>query len=294
MVSIIVDSFAGFCPGVQKAISVAEELLDKHGVLYSLGELVHCPVETERLAAQGLNIISTDQVNTISDSTILIRAHGVTPELQHMLEMSNNVIVDCTCPIVHRLQHKVKLISLFMEKVDGTIIIFGKKNHPEVIGLMGYCNCKCLINDNPNDVSKVDVNRPLAIFTQTTSNISDFELFISNVHSKYLQSGVSQEDLQIYNTICGQMKKRVPDIMSFAAKHDVIVFVAGDNSSNGAYLESICREVNNNTYKVSGLGQVKKEWFENVQRIGISGAASTPVWLLEQIADEIKMMNVQV
>jgi 4-hydroxy-3-methylbut-2-enyl diphosphate reductase len=289
--SVHIDPFAGFCPGVSKAINLVGDLLEDNDKVYSLGELVHCPEEMQRLEYQGLKIVSVDDVKVIENSTILIRAHGVTPKIQFELGISSNHIVDATCNIVHRLQQKVKISSLQMQSVDGQIVIYGKKKHPEVEGLLGYCQSNYLVVESPDNLGDIDLTKPICIFAQTTANVADFETFVSNIYSALKKSGLSNENVQVYNTICGPMKLRVPLLKTFAQEHDVIVFVAGEHSSNGSYLASIIKEENINTFKVSSEHEVNPSWFTNAEKVGITGGNSTPVWLLENVAKEVKRLG---
>ena len=291
MITINIDPNAGFCPGVTKAINIAGQLLQGNIDVFSLGELVHCPEELNRLEDNGLRIISPGDLDTLTNSKILIRAHGVTPETQYKLQLSSNEVVDATCKIVHSLQQKVKTSSLRMQSIGGQIVIFGKRKHPEVEGLIGYCSSKVVVVENADDLSGIDLNSPMDIFAQTTINVSDFERFVSNLFLQFKGLGINNENVQIFNTICGSIKHRVPNLKSFAQNNDVIVFVSGEQSSNGAYLSSISKGVNVNTYKISDEKQLKSEWFEGARKIGITGAASTPNWLLEKVALEIEHLT---
>ncbi|MGE5318425.1 MAG: 4-hydroxy-3-methylbut-2-enyl diphosphate reductase [Chloroflexota bacterium] len=288
MVKISIDPFAGFCPGVKKTISLAGEILASNDYAYSLGELVHCPEELNRLSEQGLTVIGSEEVGKFSNSVILIRAHGVTPEIQHELEKSDNIIVDSTCSIVRRLQQKVRSVSQQMLQSNGQIVIFGKKKHPEVEGLVGYSNCKVIVIEKPDEFSKIEISRPISVFAQTTANVVDFESFITNLSDKLSEVGVNRENLQVYNTICGSIKMRVPKLREFARENDVIVFVSGEQSSNGTYLSSIALKENINTHKISSETELMPQWFENAKKIGITGAASTPEWLLNRVAESVR------
>lgn len=290
MIIIDIDPNAGFCPGVTKAINVAGKLLSDNHDVYSLGELVHCSEELNRLEDAGLKMMTINDLDSINNAKILIRAHGVTPDTQYKLQISNNDINDATCKIVQRLQQKVKISSLRMQSIGGQIIIFGKKKHPEVEGLLGYCNSKVVVIENADDLSGIDLCSPMDVFSQTTANVSDFEKFISNLFAQMKESGINEENVQVFNTICGSIKHRVPNLKIFAKEHDVVVFVSGEQSSNGAYLSSICKEGNDKTFKVSAENQLKPEWFVGAHKIGITGAASTPVWLLEKISNGIKSL----
>jgi 4-hydroxy-3-methylbut-2-en-1-yl diphosphate reductase len=291
MVVVHIDPLAGFCPGVKNAISTANTLLESGQSVFSLDELVHCPEELERLSSNGLRVISIEEVSSIENSDILIRAHGVTPEIQHKLEISNNNVVDATCGTVHRLQQKIKTTSHEMQKVNGQIVIFGKKKHPEVLSLLGYCNnCNAIVVEDGNDLSGIDLTRALSIFAQTTTNVADYDYFISKIYSQIKLLGISSNKVQIYNTICGSIKVRVPKLILFAKEHDIVIFVSGEQSSNGAYLSSIVKEHNFNTFKISSEKQLERNWFANAGKIGVTGSASTPFWLLDKVARSITKM----
>lgn len=289
MITVEIDKYSGFCNGVKKAILTAESLLEQSNDLYSLGEMVHCPEEINRLGNKGLKEISIENINSINNATILIRAHGVNPETKNLLDSTSNTIVDATCSIVKLLQQKVKTSSALMQQNGGLTIIYGKRNHPEVIGMIGYCCSDFLVIEKPEDASLVDITRPITVFSQTTSNVADFLTFINLLEKRYIDSGLDTENLKVFNTICGQMKRRVPELKLFARKHEVIIFVSGNNSSNGKYLTSVCRAENKNTYQVSSVGEVNSSWINGASSIGVSGATSTPTWLLEEVANEIKI-----
>ncbi|MFA6950086.1 MAG: 4-hydroxy-3-methylbut-2-enyl diphosphate reductase [Lentimicrobiaceae bacterium] len=289
MAVINIDPHAGFCPGVKKAILSVDKLLHESLNLYSLGELVHCPEEIERLETLGLKVITDVEIPKLTNASVLIRAHGVNPETQQLLHNSGNNIIDATCSIVKRLQQKVKLCSIQMLPKNGQVVIFGKKNHPEVIGLLGYCQGRSVVVENSTDLSSIDLSVPLCIFAQTTSNVTDYEEFVKYLFIKFKERDIPTNQVQVINSICGSMKKRVPELINFAEQNDVVIFVSGRQSSNGAYLASVCTKVNSNTYRVSGIDELKSEWFHNAKSIGITGATSTPVWLLEKVSAEIKL-----
>lgn len=290
MVTVTIDPFAGFCPGVTKAITTADNLLEGHLSVYSFGELVHCPEELDRLGSKGMQVMSSEDIDNVNNSIVLIRAHGITPRTQFRLEISDNTVVDATCAIVHRLQQKVKTCSHEMKEVDGQVIIFGKRKHPEVEGLLGYSQGKTVVVEKSDDLSGIDFNKPMSVFAQTTSNVSDYEAFIHNLYNKVGELEINKESIQIYNTICGSIKLRVPKLKQFAHEHDVIIMVSGEQSSNGKYLTSILVKENIKTYKVSSEAELDKQWFAGASKIGITGAASTPMWLLEKVATTVENM----
>lgn len=288
MVTVTIDPFAGFCPGVSKAISTADDLVESYPSVYSFGELVHCPEEIDRLESQGLKIMTGEDIDKIHDSAILIRAHGITPRTQYRLEISDNTVIDATCSIVRRLQQKVKTCSHEMKAVDGQVIIFGKRKHPEVEGLLGYSACRTIIVEKADDLSDIDFNKPMSVFAQTTSNVCDYESFISHLNQKMDELGINKQSVQIYNTICGSIKVRVPKLKLFARENDVVIIVSGEQSSNGKYLASILKNENPRSYKVSSEAELSEDWFTGSATIGITGAASTPEWLLEKVAAAVE------
>ncbi len=287
---INIDPLAGFCPGVTKAIAVADELLQDGGKVYSFGELVHCDEELKRLDIKGLSVMSTADIDKIHHSKILVRAHGVSPDIQHRLQISDNEVVDATCNIVRLLQRKVRISSIKMKEVGGQVIIFGKKKHPEVEGLVGYSQCRTIIIEEADDFTGIDILKPMCIFAQTTTNVSDYDAFVFNMIRRVREANGNQEDMQVFNSICNSIKARVPRLRMFASDHDVVIFVSGEQSSNGAYLTAICKEENARTYRISTEEQLQAEWFVNAENIGITGAASTPVWLLRKVSDKINQM----
>lgn len=289
-ITINIDPLAGFCPGVTKAIAIADELLQDNSNVYSFGELVHCDEELKRLEAKGLSVMSTADIDKIHHSKVLVRAHGVSPDMQHKLQISDNEVIDATCNIVRLLQRKVRISSIQMQEIGGQVVIFGKKKHPEVEGLVGYSQSRTIIIEQADDFTGIDMLKPMCIFAQTTTNVSDYDSFVFNIMRKVRDAGGNQENMQVFNSICGSIKARVSKLRAFASDHDVVIFVSGVESSNGAYLTAICKEENVNTYKISTEEQLQDEWFVNAENIGITGAASTPVWLLNRVSEKLNQM----
>lgn len=275
-----IDRRSGFCFGVINAIKEAENELERSKVLYSLGDIVHNGKEVERLEKMGLKSITTDEFFKLKDCKVLIRAHGEPPATYEHARKNNIELIDATCPVVITLQEKVKGSYLNSANQNGQVVIFGKKGHAEVIGLNGQTNDNAIVLESLDDIKKVDPTKPVALYSQTTKRIEDFHEIAKNVKEK-MDPGVP---VQIKDTICRQVSNRVPNLQKFASQHELIVFIAGEKSSNGKYLYTICKEVNPKSYKVSGIEQIKEAWFDGIESVGICGATSTPQWLMEDAA----------
>ena len=290
--TVEIDRNSGFCFGVINAITRAEKELAKGEELFCLGEIVHNDAEVNRLAEQGLKTIMRDKLKDISRKTILIRAHGEPPSTFRMLEDSKNKILDATCPVVLKLQKKVK--ECYQKNIDcgGQVVIFGKKGHPEVNGLVGQTDDTAVVVGSREELSQIDFTRPVSLFSQTTMDGEAFDI-ISNAIRTGMREAMKKDDvpLTIHNTICGAVSNRVPMLKKFSEEHDIIIFVSGKESSNGRVLHQICHSVNKRTYHVSQAGDIQTEWFQKNDRVGICGATSTPRWQMEQIADLISNLN---
>ena len=275
-----IDKKSGFCFGVIKAIKSAESELEDANLLYCLGDIVHNGKEVERLKKMGLRSISKEEYFSLKNCKVLIRAHGEPPETYEHAKNNNIELIDATCPVVLTLQEKVK--SSYEAKIqsNGQVVIFGKKGHAEIIGLNGQINHSAIIVENIKDVGKIDMSRPVSLYSQTTKRIEDFHEIAELVHSS-IKPGVPVE---IKDTICRQVSNRVPNLKKFAAQYDLILFVAGKKSSNGQYLYSICKEENAKSHFISKIEEIDQRWFSNVESVGICGATSTPNWLMEEVA----------
>jgi 4-hydroxy-3-methylbut-2-enyl diphosphate reductase len=276
-----IDRRSGFCFGVINAIKAAEDELKESKQLYCLGDIVHNGMEVDRLEKMGLKSISNEEYFSLKNCKVLIRAHGEPPETYKYAEENNIQLIDATCPVVLTLQEKVKSSYGKNLQQEGQVVIFGKKGHAEIIGLNGQTNHNAIILENIDDVNKIDMTRPVSLYSQTTKRIEDFHEIAKQVKEK-IKPGIPVE---IKDTICRQVSNRVPNLKEFAAKYDLILFVAGQKSSNGKYLYTICKEVNNDTYMISQIKEIDKKWFEGVQSVGICGATSTPNWLMEQVSE---------
>ena len=305
MLQIEIDNGSGFCFGVTTAIKKAEEELAKGTKLYCLGDIVHNSMEVERLTKKGLITINHEQMRDLHNVKVLLRAHGEPPETYELAKRNNIEIIDATCPVVLALQRRIKsqyekgyqsingsldkedsvTTSLSSSKSggDASIVIFGKNGHAEVLGLVGQTHSHAIVIEKFEDVKALDFNHDIYLYSQTTKSLDEFHKIID-----YIQSHISPTaKFQSFDTICRQVANRMPNISSFAARHDLILFVAGRKSSNGKVLFHECLSVNPNSHQVESADEIDMKWFEGVQTVGICGATSTPKWLMEECRDEI-------
>lgn len=282
MVQIEIDDGSGFCFGVTTAIRKAEEELAVGKTLYCLGDIVHNGMECERLRSMGLITINHDDLKALHDVKVLLRAHGEPPETYEIARRNNIEIIDATCPVVLQLQRRIK--REYDSNPDAQIVIFGKPGHAEVLGLVGQTNSKAIVIAGIDDAKALDFNRDIYLYSQTTKSLDEFHRIID-----YIQEHISPEaTFRSFDTICRQVANRMPNISSFAKRHDLILFVCGRKSSNGKVLFNECRSVNPNSHLIEGPDEIKREWIEGIDTIGICGATSTPKWLMEQCRDRIK------
>lgn len=281
---ITINEHSGFCAGVVNAIKIAEIELKKSNKIYCLGDIVHNGMEVKRLEKKGLIIIDSDEFKNLKNCKVLFRAHGEPPETYEIAKKNNIEIIDTTCPVVLLLQKKIKQGYLEMKKINGQIIIYGKKGHAEVIGLVGQTNNEAIIINSDLDLKKIDYSRPIRLYSQTTQSLTGFHR-IKNI----LKKNCAENNTEIItnDTICRALSNREPLLKNFSALHDVIIFVSGIKSSNGNYLFQICKSINEKTYFISSKEELKKDWFINNNTIGICGATSTPMWLMNEIKNEI-------
>ena len=280
--NVVVDEKAGFCSGVVAAIQMAENHLHFSEKLYCLGDIVHNNEEVERLANQGLKVITYQQFSQLHDTKVLIRAHGEPPSTYVEAERNNIELVDATCPIVINLQKKIRDGYEEMKIIDGQVVIFGKKGHAEVIGLNGQTGNTAIIISDMDDIEQIDFSKPLRIYTQTTQNEEHYIRLIEEVKRRCATS--KNSNVLAFNTICRRVSNRVKELTTFVASVDIVVFVSGGNSSNGKYLYEHCKKVKNNALLVSGVGDLRREDFNGMSKIGITGATSTPRWIMEKVA----------
>jgi 4-hydroxy-3-methylbut-2-enyl diphosphate reductase len=284
-----IDKRSGFCFGVRNAVEIAELALIRGEKVFSLGPIVHNDKEVERLASLGLVSVNHEQFRNLKDCKILIRAHGEPPETYRIAEKNNIRIIEATCPIVKKLQSKIRETWLKTKEDNGQVVIFGKPGHAEVVGLLGQTNNEGILISSTDDLSKLDVTRPVYLFSQTTMGVPEYnhikELIFNSMKGRGILDPV--RDFKVNNTICGQVSNREPHLKAFARKHDTIIFVSGKESSNGRMLFSVCKSVNPDTHFVSSPEEINKSWFNDKRSVGICGATSTPKWLIEKICDYV-------
>lgn len=281
--SVVIDPDAGFCFGVVKAIAAAEQQLQVTHGLYCLGDIVHNNEEVERLKKMGLDVIDHSQMDSLPGATVLIRAHGEPPSTYEMAERRNIRLIDATCPIVLALQKKIRNGYIEMKAVGGQVAIFGKQGHAEVIALNGQTDNTAIIISSPYDIDGVDVKRPLRLYSQTTKSREDYNLLIANIRQRITEQNADNADFVAFDTICSRVANRARQLEDFARSVDLLIFVSGENSSNGRYLYEYCRKVQPNTLLISSPDQLCVPPLPPTATIGITGATSTPRWLMEEI-----------
>ena len=274
-----IDNDSGFCFGVVTAIKKAEEELEKSGTLYCLGDIVHNSDEVQRLSEKGLKIITHEEMAHLKDVKVLLRAHGEPPSTYGLAQNNNIDIIDATCPVVLRLQQRIKQSFDADDAERPQIVIYGKKGHAEVNGLVGQTAGQAIVIENIAELDKVDFNRPIALYSQTTKSLTGFQEVIDEIKRR-MAPGIKFES---FDTICRQVANRVEKLQRFAEHHDVIRFVAGNKSSNGKVLYANCLEVNPRTHLIANASEIKPEWLADAESIGICGATSTPRWLMEEV-----------
>lgn len=291
MLTVEIDAGSGFCGGVIRAISQAEAFLDGGHILYSLGSIVHNEAELERLKQKGL--VTVDNLEAVPEGeTVLIRAHGEPPLTYRRVEERRLSLVDCTCPVVLRLQDRIReaYARLHQGGEKGQILLFGRVGHAEVLGLLGQVGGDALVIENEEMLSgaiaagKIDFSAPLEIFSQTTKSPSEYEAICERLRRHGAR-------LTVHQTICAQVASRHRQLADFARRHDVIVFVSGRTSSNGRVLSDLCRSVNPRTFLAGSPAEIRPEWFRPGDRVGVCGATSTPKWLLEEVAGLIRSLK---
>jgi len=285
--NVVVDANSGFCFGVVYAIQMAEDELDASGHLYCLGDIVHNNMEVERLENKGLKIIDHEILKSLKDTKVLIRAHGEPPETYKIAIENNIQLIDASCPVVLKLQNRIR--NGYEHLGEGQIVVYGKEGHAEVNGLVGQTKGKAIIVNNIQDLDQIDFAKPIQFFSQTTQPTSGFNEMHSEIKRRLTAENVLEEPaFQSNDTLCRQVSNREPQLLEFAKHHDVIVFVSGKKSSNGKVLFNVCKTVNPNTYFVSTIEEVDKSWFKSNDSVGICGATSTPMWLMEEIAVNLR------
>jgi len=288
MLNIEIDKKSGFCFGVVKAISKAEEELSKGEPLYCLGDIVHNGQEVERLTRLGLITIDHAQFELLHNAKVLLRAHGEPPRTYQIAKKNNLTLIDASCPVVLKLQSRIKKAYMNAPTEDTQIVIYGKKGHAEVNGLVGQTDEKAIVIENEADLSKLDFSKNICLFSQTTKSLDGFNHLVKTLSEKI----IDEADFEYSDTICRQVANRIPNITTFAKKNDIIIFVSGKKSSNGKVLYEHSKKINPNTYFVTEADEITTLELDLTKKIGICGATSTPRWLMEDIADKLNELAV--
>lgn len=280
-----IDQNSGFCFGVVYAVQMAEEEIDRSGSVYCLGDIVHNDVEVKRLTNKGLKIIYHEDLPNLKNCKVLIRAHGEPPETYKIAIENNIELIDASCPVVLKLQNRVKN-SFDKVKQDGQLVIYGKHGHAEVKGLLGQTNQEAIVVMTEEDVNQIDFTKPITLYSQTTKSTEGFYKLKSLLEQKTKEHGF--EGVDSNDTICRQVSNRAPQLEKFSQEYDVIIFVSSQKSSNGKVLYQTCKNKNPSSYFISDEHDLDTEWFSNATSVGICGATSTPMWLMEQVANHIQ------
>ncbi|SNS38098.1 4-hydroxy-3-methylbut-2-enyl diphosphate reductase [Belliella buryatensis] len=291
--NVTIDKNSGYCFGVEFAIKMAEDEMEGNDRLYCLGDIVHNDMEVKRLSEKGLVVIDREKLQDLSDCKVLIRAHGEPPETYRTAIENNIELIDASCPVVLKLQHRVKTAFDKMEKEKGQIVIYGKKGHAEVIGLTGQTLEKAIVVMEDKDLEKIDFTKPVTLFSQTTKSTKGFYELKEKIEEKIKATkGVLNEiDFNANDSICRQVSNREPQLKHFASEKDVIIFVSGKKSSNGKALYQVCKNENEKSYFVENESEIDPNWFSPEDKVGICGATSTPMWLMEQVMHYIMSLE---
>ena len=286
MIKVEIDEGSGFCFGVVTAIHKAEEELAKGETLYCLGDIVHNSREVERLKAMGLITINRDEFRQLRNAKVLLRAHGEPPETYQIAHKNNIEIIDATCPVVLRLQKRIKQEFRKEDFEAKQIVIYGKNGHAEVLGLVGQTGGQAIVIESAEEAKKLDFTKSIRLFSQTTKSLDEFQEIV-----EYIKLHISPDaTFEYYDTICRQVANRMPNLREFAATHDLIFFVSGKKSSNGKMLFEECLKVNANSHLIDNEKEIDPSLLRNVESIGVCGATSTPKGLMEKIHDHIQLL----
>ncbi|MER3524013.1 MAG: 4-hydroxy-3-methylbut-2-enyl diphosphate reductase [Ignavibacteria bacterium] len=289
---VTIDKNSGFCWGVVRTIEIAEEVMQESPELYSLGPIIHNPMEIERLKARGLETITHADLERLSGKRVLIRAHGEPPSTYALARKHQVELIDATCPVVTKVQERIRK---FYDK-GYQVVIFGKNDHAEVIGLVGITNGEAIVVRSVEETASVDPKRNTVLFSQTTMDKETFyeiaRALKERIQAEFEVGTFEESAIEFHakDTICGQVSGRDKKLREFAAQNDVMIFVAGRTSSNGKVLYDICRAANPRTYFIEDVPELQREWFEGAATVGISGATSTPQWLMEKVKAGIEAL----
>jgi len=282
---IRIDENSGFCFGVVYAIQMAEDFLDENRTLYCLGDIVHNDEEVDRLKAKGLKIINHDDLEKLEKATVLIRAHGEPPATYQLALKNKLTLIDASCPVVLKLQNRVRKAY----DKDHQIVIYGQKGHAEVNGLVGQTSGDAIVITKMEELDSIQLDKPIELFSQTTKSSNNFRALADEIQSRMEDAG--NPHFKMNDTICRQVSNREPQLQKFSIEHDVIIFVSGKKSSNGKVLYNVCKAQNPNSYFISSNSELDSEWFKTANSVGICGATSTPMWLMEEVKNEIQKIS---
>ncbi len=288
--NVTIDKNSGYCFGVEFAIQMAEDELSDSKTLYCLGDIVHNSMEVERLHEKGLRIITHEELKDLHDCKVLIRAHGEPPETYELALKNNIELIDASCPVVLKLQNRVQQAFTKVEKEEGQMVIYGQKGHAEVIGLIGQTHDRAIVVTAEEDLDQVDFTKPISFFSQTTKSTAGFYKMKALIEERMraVKPELTDNDFDANDSICRQVSNREPQLQRFSQQHDVIVFVSGKKSSNGKALYGVCKNFNDKSYFVENEKELDLAWFKDVNSVGIAGATSTPMWLMEQVKEVIE------
>jgi len=287
---VTIDSNSGYCFGVEYAIQMAEDEMEDGNGLYCLGDIVHNNMEIERLAAKGLKIISKEDLKELTNCKVLIRAHGEPPETYQLALENNITLIDASCPVVLKLQNRVKHSFDKIKDNQGQIVIYGQKGHAEVIGINGQTENNAIVVTTEEDLEQVDFSKPIALYSQTTKSTAGFYKMKQAIEERIQAVGKDQHDDNFFDandSICRQVSNREPQLQKFSTENDVVIFVSGKKSSNGKALYSVCKNVNPQSYFIENEKELEPTWFSHSSSVGICGATSTPMWLMQNVAEAI-------
>ena len=285
---VTIDKNSGYCFGVEFAIQMAEDELANEKMLYCLGDIVHNRMEVERLHQRGLRIIDREQLEQLHDCKVLIRAHGEPPETYQLALQNNLELIDASCPVVLKLQNRVKHAFDLSQRQEGQIVIYGQPGHAEVAGLTGQTGNRAIIVMSEADLDLIDFARPVTLFSQTTKSTAGFYKMKALMEARIQAAGGTLDSFDANDSICRQVSNREPALALFAAEYDVVLFVSGRKSSNGKALFSVVNGVNPRSYFIENADEVEVEWLAGAQTVGICGATSTPLWLMQQVAERVE------
>lgn len=287
---VTIDKNSGYCFGVEFAIQMAEDELQESGTLYCLGDIVHNAMEVQRLEQLGLKVISKDMLPSLRDCKVLIRAHGEPPETYQLALQNNIELIDASCPVVLKLQNRVKYSYDDMKRNNGQVVVYGQKGHAEVVGISGQTHNEAIVVTTEEDLAQVDFSRPIAFYSQTTKSTAGFYKMKAIIEARIAATG-NPDLLDIFDpndSICRQVSNREPQLEKFAREHDVILFVSGKKSSNGKALFGVCAKINPNSYFIENESEIHTDWLLGKSSVGIAGATSTPIWLMEKVKSEVQ------